>query len=67
MTQAPHGKIMILAAGFQDEADEWCRTAVVDTSKLCAHRADSSMILHCVHRAANRVVVAAKDAEVLII
>ncbi|MGH0129970.1 UNVERIFIED_CONTAM: hypothetical protein FKN15_055833 [Acipenser sinensis] len=67
--QAPHDKILILARGFEDEAEVWSSAEMVDTNQQSAHQeeANTIIILHCVHSDTDSVVVAAQDTDVLIL
>lgn len=69
IVNAPQGKVVVAAGGFEDERDVRSSEMAIDLSPLkAAHEeADTRLILHCVHTNCDNIVVSARDTDVLLL
>lgn len=66
---APDGKCIVVAGGFQDEEEVQCsdQTLELDSLRAKHEEADTRFILHCLHAGTQNIVVSARDTDVFIL
>ena len=69
IAQASGDKIIVVAGGFPTADDTQCTEPLVDIQMLRANHdeADTRVVLHCIHAETEDVVVAARDADILLL
>ena len=69
LLKAPADKTIVVARGFSDEEQVESSTPNVNTEELEGRHeeADTHIVLHCVKSRASKIVVAARDTDVLVV
>lgn len=69
LLKAPANKTIVVAKGFSDEEQVESSTPDVNTEELEGRHeeADTHIVLHCVKSRASKIVVAARDTDVLVL
>ena len=69
IVKAPSNKIIVTAGGFSDEEGVEYSNGTLDIGPLQAkhEEADTRIILHCIQSRAERIVVSARDTDILVL